>query len=45
MWNEQGCVGGYAPNSHKIPKVALIGTAATVAVFIGMAYIGAAVGF
>lgn len=45
MWNEQGCVGGYAPGSHKIPKTAIFGAALVVALFIGVLYVGAGVGF
>ena len=40
-----GATGGYRSGSDRIPRLAWIGAAAVVAVFFGLAFVGAAVGF
>lgn len=44
-WADYEGVGGYAPNSRRIPKTAIFGAALVVALFIGVLYVGAGVGF
>ena len=44
-WAECDGKGGYAKDSYRIPRLAWVGVAVVIALFFGVAHVGAAAGF